>query len=230
MKPTEDITEKIWNTIAESFDSTRKKPWQQVLSFVSSHASVDCLVDIGCGNGRHLIPSSSYAHHCIGIDFSRSLLKITKKHIASSKPNISLIHASARKIPLGDSTVDILLYIASLHNIYGRNNRIQSLKEVARVLKPEGNALITVWSKHQPQFTQQLKQSRKIMDLENGDIYIYWRQHNLNIPRYYHLYDKEEFINDIQESSLALIEYEEITFGSKIRKDNYIAIVQRRET
>jgi ubiquinone/menaquinone biosynthesis C-methylase UbiE len=225
MNPREYSPEKTWNTIAESFDITRKKPWQPVLSFVSSAAPVECLVDIGCGNGRHLIPSSAHIKHVIGIDLSIKLLRITRDHIPSTSGNISLLHASALSLPLGPQSVDIVLYIASLHNIYGRKNRIQSLKEVNRILKPGGKALITVWSQHQPKFKEQLRQATQSKSMEKGDILLYWRQHKLNIPRYYHLYDEEEFIHDIQQSSLTLTECKNLQLGSTGIKDNYFAFV-----
>jgi ubiquinone/menaquinone biosynthesis C-methylase UbiE len=221
-------TEHTWDSIAESFDVTRRKPWEPVLSFLKSTSQVDCLVDLGCGNGRHLLPASSHATHVIGIDLSRKLLEIAYRHIISSSiSNTSLLHASSLSVPLRSQSVDIILYIASLHNIYGKIYRIKSLCEVERILKPKGKALITVWSRNQPKFKDQIQRSEHVDNMEKGDIIVYWRQHHHNVPRFYHVYEKQEFIDDISQTSLTLLDINEYTLGSKRINDNYFAIVQK---
>ena len=220
--------EKTWDAIADSFNLTRKKPWQQVTSFIQSISPTNIIVDVGCGNGRHIITSSSHAKKIIGIDISTELLSITKKNIQKKNiSNVSLIHASSLYIPLSSDSVDVILYIASLHNIAGKINRLQSLREIQRILKPKGKAMISVWSQHQPRFTQQIQQSEQSPKSEKGDIIIYWRQQNLNVPRFYHLYDKQEFIQDIQHAQFRIINLEEVQLASKTVNDNYFAIVQK---
>ena len=54
-------SEDTWNAIAHSFDSTRHKPWKECVDFINKIPKSDVIADIGCGNGRHLIPA---ARHC----------------------------------------------------------------------------------------------------------------------------------------------------------------------
>jgi len=223
-------SEDTWNSIAKSFDSTRRKPWQQCLDFIDSLPKTAVVADIGCGNGRHLIPCAQHCQTVIGIDISRNLLSIVEKKLKEHNiTNTHLYHANVIQLPLNDESVDAVLYIASLHNVEGQGNRIQSLKEVNRILKINGKALISVWSRWQDKFRMQFlkKWFTQIGKSEFGDIDIYWRQHGLNIPRFYHLYSKKELQNDLCQADLELVEIQNVKMHSKKHPDNYFALVKK---
>jgi len=100
-------SEKTWNTIAKSFDQTRRIPWKECLDFIEKLANESIVADIGCGNGRHLIPCAKHCKKVIGVDLSKQLLDIVKEKLASEKiKNVRLIHADATKIPIEDRSVD----------------------------------------------------------------------------------------------------------------------------
>lgn len=207
---------------------TRRKPWSQCLDFITSLAKTDVVADIGCGNGRHLFPCAQQCKQTIGIDISRELLAIVHKKLEENKlNNATLVHSDVVNLPLASHSVDAVLYIASLHNIKGRENRIQSLKEINRILKLGGEAMISVWSRWQDKYRLQFlkKWFTRIGTAEFGDIDIYWRQHGLNIPRFYHLYSKREFVSDIHQAGLELIEIQDAKLCSYKHPDNYFAIV-----
>ena len=223
--------EQIWNTIAESYDSTRRKPWNQCLDFIDELSSQAIVADLGCGNGRHLLFCAEHCKTVIGVDISLKLLHITKQKTKEKNlQNVLFIHGDVRNIPLKDSSIDALLYIASLHSIKGRNERIRSLQEVSRILKQNGTALISVWSRWQDKyrnyFIKQFFTRNRLMEF--GDIDIFWRQHGLNIPRFYHLYSKREFLEDISQSGLKIKKMQSVKFYSRYTVDNYFALVQKQ--
>ena len=222
-------TEETWNLIAQSFDKTRGKPWEQCIDFINTLQKTNIIADIGCGNGRHLIPVANHCKKAIGIDISKELLKITQTKIINNKlKNISLIHSNAINLPVKNNTIDSILFIASLHNIKGKQNRIQSLKEIKRILKKDGKALISVWSRWQDKYRVQFfkKWFKQKDDYEFGDIDIYWRQHGLNIPRFYHLYSKREFISDLEKAGLDVVEIQSVKLHSNKYADNFFAVVK----
>jgi len=219
-------SEETWDLIAESFNKTRKNPWMQVLEFIDSLNESDVVADIGCGNGRHLDLMVNKCKIVIGLDISKNLLNLSYKRIDKNRQNFVLIHGNLIYLPIVDNSLDAVLYIAALHNIKGKLNRVNSLKEVRRVLKKDGLALISVWSIEQEKFKHSLTKNKNI-DCEFGDIDIYWRQDKLNVPRFYHLYSKEEFIKDIKRSKLRIEDIIEAKIKCKTDIDNYFAFVRK---
>jgi len=221
--------EKTWDAIAKSFDVTRRKPWKQCTDFIGTLLIGDTAADICCGNGRHLIPLTDHCKKTIGIDISRELLHIVQRKLKEEKiQNAGLIHSDVTNMPLQNDSLDAVLFIASLHNIKGKEKRIQSLREVKRILKSNGRALISVWSRWQDKYRKQFlkKWFVQVGRADFGDINIYWRQHGLDIPRFYHLYSKREFLQDLQTAGLETVEIQEVKLHSKKHPDNYFALVK----
>ncbi|HDM67078.1 MAG TPA: class I SAM-dependent methyltransferase [Thermoplasmatales archaeon] len=218
----------IWDTIANSFDKTRRKPWNICLEFIESLPSDATIVDLGCGNGRHLIPCSGHCREVIGLDISRNLLRIIRER-TKGKSNIHLIHGDLRSLPFEDNVFDAALYIASLHNIKGRGDRIKTLKEMYRILRENGVGLISVWSRWQDRYRRIFLKKIFIRRRgeEFGDTIIYWKQSGLNIPRFYHLYSKREFLSDVEEAGFKVDKVVSVKIVSKKYPDNYFAYVRK---
>ena len=221
--------QQTWDAIAESFDTTRNRPWEYCLQFIGSLKKTDIVADLGCGNGRHLFPCAEHCSFVYGIDISSKLLRIVEKKIQTkSLHNVSLIHADLVSLPFTDKSLSVVLCIASLHNIQGKINRRAALTEIARVLKPQGTALISVWSRWQDKFYKQFLSQSILHPLTVGDIDIYWKQHNLSVPRFYHLYSRGEFYRDLEGANLHIEHIKSLRIHSKRFPDNYFAVVQKR--
>ncbi len=223
-------SQETWDAIAKSFDITRRKPWKQVIDFVEKLPEPSVVADVGCGNGRHFIPCAQHCKKVIGLDISQELLNIVQKKLDENNlRNVNLVHSDIVNMPLENYSVDYVLFIASLHNIKGRDRRIQALREVKRILKKDGEALISVWSRWQDKYRKQFlrKWFTQTGEEEFGDIDIYWKQHGLNIPRFYHLYSKREFTSDLQNAGFKIIDLQEVKLHSTKHPDNYFAIVTK---
>jgi len=220
---------KTWNKIAKSFDQTRKKTWGECIEFIDSFSQEYIIADIACGNGRHLIPASKNCKIAIGLDLSIELLKIVNEKINNNDvDNVVLVNSDACNIPLKSNTLDGVLFIAALHNIKGQENRIKALSETKRVLKKDSKALISVWSRWQEKYRKEFfkKFFKSFGQDEFGDIDIYWRQHGLNIPRFYHLYSKREFKNDLIKAGFEIVDFKELKMTSQNHADNFFAVVK----
>lgn len=224
------ISEETWDAIAVSFDKTRRKPWPECIDFIKSLSKKSVVLDVGCGNGRHLIPCAKHCLKTVGLDVSKQLLEIVKKKVIKNNlSNVDLVHSDAVNIPINDNSIDAVLYIATLHNISERYRRINSLKEIKRILKQNGKAIISVWSRWQDKYRQQflIRMLSQFGRNEFGDIKIYWRQNGLNISRFYHLYSKREFQKDINQAGFKIINLVEKKIHSKKYPDNYFAILKK---
>jgi ubiquinone/menaquinone biosynthesis C-methylase UbiE len=223
------ITQETWDSIADSFDTTRQKPWKYCLDFIGSLDKKDVVADIGCGNGRHLFPCAEKCSSVIGVDISMKLLRIIQKKLQGKpRENVSLVHADVVELPFARDSFDVVLFIASLHNIKGKDNRRRALKEVLRVLKPQGTALISVWSRWQDKYYTYFFKQFFVRTREFGDIDVYWRQHNLQVPRFYHLYSKGEFHRELHHVGCEISRIESVNIHSKRLPDNYFAIIRKR--
>jgi ubiquinone/menaquinone biosynthesis C-methylase UbiE len=100
-----------------------------------------CAVDLGCGSGRHMKLLADFSvDRIIGLDNSFNALSIARN--ASSCP---VIQADNSGIPLKDESADIVIAWGSLH--YDHKDRLPGmLKEIHRVLKPEGRLFATLRS------------------------------------------------------------------------------------
>lgn len=224
--------QETWDYIAESFDKTRSKPWKLCIDFINTLKGTNIVVDLGCGNGRHLIPCAKQCKLAFGLDISEELLLIAKNKLMENKlKNVVFLHSDVLNLPIKNDTIDAVLFIASLHNIKGKEKRIKSLKELKRILKKDGRALISVWSRWQDRYRVLFfkKWFTQIDKSDFGDINIYWRQHGLNIPRFYHLYSKKEFIEDIKKAGLNIERIVSIKIRSKKHSDNFFAFVNKQQ-
>ncbi|OYT29791.1 ubiquinone/menaquinone biosynthesis protein [Thermoplasmatales archaeon ex4572_165] len=192
-----------WDDIAFSFDKTRKKPWKQCIDFIDKLPIDSVVGDFACGNGRHSLEMADQCKKIIGIDISKKLLLILKKKIMI-KQNIELMHGNLINIPLTNHCLDAVIYIAAIHK---------------------------VWSRHQEKFKDADKNLEKINInkefLEPGDVFIYWNQDNLHIPRYYHLYDKEEIKDELIQTGFKILSINEEYISSKDKPDNYFIMVEK---
>jgi len=223
------IAQETWDAIAESFDVTRQRPWRYCLDFIDSLQGKDMVADVGCGNGRHLLPCADHCSSVFGVDISMRFLRIVQKKLQSrSLKNVSLIHADAVQLPFATDSLDGVLFIASLHNIQGKDHRRSALKEILRVLKPQGTALVSVWSRWQDRFYTYFLTQFFVRTCTFGDIDIHWRQHNLNVPRFYHLYSSREFRHELQQAGFEIQRMERVKIHSKRFADNYFAVVRKR--
>lgn len=187
---------RTYDRIGSHFAKTRPSPWEEVDRFLSGRTG-DIGLDIGVGNGRHAERLAAHVRAVIGVDVSVSLLDAARARAAEKGFDLQLCLANAAALPIGDQTVDLAVYIATLHHLAPRDRRIESLNELARVLGTDGQALVSVWSVSHEQF-----------DRERGfDTGVDWTlPDGTVVERYYHIYDRNEFRADLDRSRLRSIE------------------------
>jgi len=91
--------------------------------------------------GGFLVALLRKNYFAIGIDYNRDYCKITKLRSKRYKLCAPVLQAAGESLPLKDSCVDIITCFDVLEHV---QNPYDVLKEIYRVLKPNGIAIVTV--------------------------------------------------------------------------------------
>ena len=185
--------QKVWNSIAKLWKKFRVKSIKEVQEFLKNKKGN--ILDLGCGAGRNFVKNKGIIY---GIDFSKEMLKYAKESAEKNNVKVKLKRAKATKIPFKDNFFDSAIYISVLHCIPSEKDREKSLKGLLRVLKPNAEALITVWSKNHVKLINHPKDST-----------IVWKTKTKKIHRYYYLYEKKELLELLENVKFKIISIKE---------------------
>jgi ubiquinone/menaquinone biosynthesis C-methylase UbiE len=190
-----------YDRIASHFAETRHAPWPEVESFLETASDGEVGLDLGCGNGRHVPGLLERVDAVLCLDSSRALLVQTRQRTGHVADGLWLGQADAAHLPVGDETVDLALYVATLPHMATREMRIHSLRELRRVLDADGTALISAWSTAHERFDADADQP------QGFDTTVDWTlSDGETVPRFYHIYAPAEFDADLEETGLEVVE------------------------
>ncbi|MCK5548475.1 MAG: methyltransferase domain-containing protein [Thermoplasmata archaeon] len=210
-----------FDDIAEDFDRTRYKPWEECIDFARTISPGSIILDVGCGNGRNCILLAK-EHRVIGLDISHKMLLLARRNVGNKglDHNCDFVQSDVVEHPVKDSSADVVFYIATLHHIPTERGRLNSLRELKRTLRKGGRALISVWAFDQPRFQELLDEH--LREKENfGDVSVDWkRKDGRTFKRFYHLFYGEELKELALKAGLTVVDH----FKSN---DNYYAVVEK---
>jgi ubiquinone/menaquinone biosynthesis C-methylase UbiE len=188
----------VYDEIATHFAKTRAYPWPEVETFLDDYSDIAVALDIGCGNGRHSALLAEIAETVLALDVSRELLFEASERMARDDWTAELLCGDAASLPIEGNSVELAIYVATLHHLPDREHRIQSLSEIARVLTPGGNALVSTWSTAHDRFEDSDEGFDTMVDwtLPGGE----------TVERFYHIYAPPEFEADLDASDLSVVE------------------------
>jgi ubiquinone/menaquinone biosynthesis C-methylase UbiE len=152
------------------------------------------LLNIGCGHGPDFLPfTKGFELH--GVDFSGEMLKMAQKYAAKFGFTVSLIQADVRHLPYAEATFDRAIAVATYHHIDNKEDRLKAMLELKRVLKPGGEAFITVWNRGQPRFW-----------LKSKDTTVPWHAGDKTLYRYYYLFSYNELEKLLKRAGFAILQ------------------------
>jgi len=110
------------------------------------------VLDVGCGRGLIVIGAAKRltTGRATGIDIwqaqdltrngPEAVLENARRERVAER--VAVQTADVRNLPFVDDSFDIVVSNAVIHNLYKASDRDQAIREIARVLKPGGRALI----------------------------------------------------------------------------------------
>jgi len=106
-------------------------------------------LNIGCGGGYEGLLFAGYGTRYIGVDFSHNAVHYTKQLITNAGFRADTFQCEAEALPFQDASIDVVYSSGVLHHT---PNTEDALKEVFRVLKPGGMAMIGLYATYSPMF------------------------------------------------------------------------------
>lgn len=165
----------VWNVLASLWKTYRKQIWPETREFLKAHSGL--MLDLGCGSGRNF---EQVKVKIVGIDFSKKMLGFAKQCKKERNIDAELVCGNLTNLPFEDETFDVCICISTLQCIEGKENRKKALKELHRVMKKNGEILISCWNRNQPRFKGKKED------------FIPWNFEGKKLMRYYYLFDQKE--------------------------------------
>jgi tRNA (uracil-5-)-methyltransferase TRM9 len=176
------------------------------------------LLNVGCAHGPDFLPFKD-SFELWGVDFSMQMVKMARKYAAKFKFEVKLAVADATFLPYPDNAFDWAIAVATYHHIQGDKQRHKALEELRRVLKPEGEAFITVWNRWQPAFW-----------LKGKEVNMPWKSKDKLLYRYYYLFSYSEFHKLLAEAGfkvLIMLPEKSYRFPLKFFSRNICALIKK---
>ncbi len=126
-----------YNEIAIKHGGYRRKPWPRLASFIKSTKN-KFVLELGagtCSTTKALIENN----RVVALDFSFESLK--------KAPNILKVCADVVCLPFRKASFETIVAVGVLHHLFSKQERLSTLTEANRVLKPKCKALISVWGR-----------------------------------------------------------------------------------
>lgn len=165
----------VYSHIADDFSRTRHSIWPRVQSFIDAIPMAQSCLEIGCGNGKNLLPLHARNISCIGIETCPEFIDICKNQ------GLTVFHADCCKLPFTDAVFDYAMSIAVFHHLSTKKRRESAIKEMIRILRPGGKGLISLWS----------VENQLHRNFTPGDNLVSWKYKDEEFHRYYHIYTRD---------------------------------------
>ena len=161
------------------------------------------VLDIACGEGYGTNLLSKFADKVVGIDIDEQT--IVKAKLKYTSKNIEFFQGDTSNIPFPESTFDIII---SFETIEHHDKHHEMIKELKRVLKPNGIVIISTPDKHIYTDLKETKNKFHIKELYKDEFISLIRSYFSNVSTLNQKFISGSYIyNDSQEDNPSMIWY-----------------------
>ena len=142
----EKLNKIVWDSVFRKEGKVFISPQEDMTKTIKlfKKFNVKRVLDLGCGSGRHLVYLAKHGFDVYGFDIAKHGIKIAREWLKKEKFKSSLkVGDIYGKLPYGDNFFDAIISVQSVH--HGKIEWIRKcIKEMKRILKPDGLVFITV--------------------------------------------------------------------------------------
>lgn len=193
------INRQFYNRFGYQFSATRQRLQPGVRKILETIQADDSILDLGCGNGNFLRELLGRGHKAplLGVDFSLPLLRDAESSLGVEfrEADLSQLSVISDQLSVPDQW-SLITAFATLHHIPSTEIRLDILRTVRKLMKPDGKFILSNW-----QFLNSAKLRSRIQswervginesDLDEGDYLLDWRSGGEGL-RYAHQFSAEE--------------------------------------
>lgn len=195
------INREFYNKFGDQFSATRQRLQPGVKKILETIKEDESVLDLGCGNGHFLneIFESGHTAPLLGVDFSLPLLRDAGSSLGAEFREIQLskLSESSNQLLITEHW-SLITCFATLHHIPSNEIRLDILKTVKTLLKPNGKFILSNW-----QFLNSEKLKSRIQswekvglsknDVDENDYLLDWRSGGEGL-RYVHHFSANELL------------------------------------
>lgn len=220
-----DLNARFYAECAGSFSATRQRIQPGIVRVMSewiasrggyTHSQTLRMLDLGCGNGNLVrwLSGHGFRGWYTGVDRSTELLR----HADTGQERITFINADI-SVPdwltdLPTQPFDLVTAFAIMHHLPGVGLRVRLLREIKRLLAPDGIFIHSVWQlNNSPRLQKRIQPWEAIglqtTDMDEGDALLDWRAERgttATALRYVHTFTESELIELAQKSGFKITE------------------------
>jgi SAM-dependent methyltransferase len=126
-----------YETVAAELD-----PAAAVVVQLAAVASGEGVLDLGCGTGNAALRAAAAGAHVVAVDAAPRLLSVARARARDACLQVDVRPGDLLAVPLEDGAVDV---VVSVFGIIYAPDPGAALREVRRVLRPGGRALVSAW-------------------------------------------------------------------------------------
>jgi len=178
------------------------------------------ILDLGCGIGRHSILFAKKGFDVDAFDLSESGIKELKEIIKKKKLPIKLKVGDMLSLPYKDNSFDCLL---AYHVVYHTDEQgiEKIIKEIKRVLKPQGEFFLDFNSKMSSTFKD--KRNKHLTD----NVLFKTEGHEIGIPHYYA--DKKDVDDLLKGFEILKLVHKEKSFPDNYKSAYYFVLGRNKK-
>lgn len=172
------------------------------------------VLDLGCGAGREALVLARRGYQLVGADISQGMIAQAQRMAAAAGLEIAFVWMpDPLRLPVPSAAFDGVLGLAQLlAQVPGRLARVALLREIERVMAPDGLYLGTVADRRAAadlcgDTAEEMKDLEKVAGLEEGDIWV-WQpsEARLEDALIFHLHTPGEISWELRQAGLRLVD------------------------